>query len=191
MHSALLSSFLVDLFQSHGCVVEDVSITNDSAGCMLQNCCLSTGKDSACDTEEQNGHHLQIPPPPRNFDVLALASVVVEAKKGVSRWESVTSGGIAARAKNTERKRSSVTVVSGPRGPRNAGIPTRKTSSDSRTRRSSPSLPERKVSMENFSVYIARKSPEQNTCTFDNLNEAKNASAIACAILFDQNSDSF
>ena len=272
MHSPLLSSFLVDLFQTHGYGVEDVSITNDSAGCMLHSLRVSNGEDSACDTEEQNGHHLKIRPR-SGVDALALASVVlVEVEKGVSRWESVNSGGIAARpAKNTERERSSVAVVIPPRGPRrpsNAGIPLRKTSSDSRTRlpafmperkesvenfsacprgpssagiplrktssdsrtrlpafmperkesmenfsfcprgpssagiltrktssdlrtRHSPSLPKRKESTDNFSVYNARKSPEQKTCSFENLNKAKNASAIARTILFDQNSNSY
>jgi hypothetical protein len=133
MHSPL-SSFLDDLIQSHGCGVEDISITNDSAGCMLPSFVLLTNREySACDTEERNGPLLKGPP---SFDRALAESVRGEIKK-VTRWESVTSGGIAARPNNKER-RGSVSV-------RN-----RKTSSLDSTLL----LPTRKESMDNFSTLL-------------------------------------
>jgi hypothetical protein len=191
MHSPL-SSFLVDLVQSHGYGVEDVTITDDSARCMHPMFCLSNAgeEDSACDTEEQNG---PLKRSPSSFDMLALAeSVVVEVKK-VSRWESVSP------PKNTpERKRfpGAVAVVIGLRRgpsttrtrPARVGSPKRTISLDSTL-----SLPERKESMDNLSCHNARgESPKQNA-SFDKPkagsrnsrpNQAKNASAIARAILF-------
>jgi hypothetical protein len=192
MHSPL-TSFLADLIQSHGYVVEDVSITNDSARCMLPGLCLSNGEDRACDTEEQNGPPLKSPP---SFDMALADSIVVDIKK-LSRWESVTSGGIAARPNNMERKGSPVTVVIGLKGSTtsitrtrpSAGISNRKTSSDATL-----SLPERKESMDNFSCHNARESPPKQNASFYKPksgspkwpNQAKKASALARAILFDQ-----
>jgi hypothetical protein len=188
-----LISFLVDLVHSHGCSVEDVSITNDSARCMLPpRFCLSNGKeDSACDTEEQTCP-LKSPASLPSFDMALAESVLVEIKK-ISRWESVTSAGTSARPKKNERKRYYVTAPVGPKGPSrrpSAGIPKNKktTSSDSTL-----SLPERKESLDNFSSQNVMESPTPND-SFDKLqsgslqrpNQAKHASALARAILFDQ-----
>jgi hypothetical protein len=202
MHSPL-SSFLVGLVQSHGCGVKDVSITNDTARCMLPpRFCLSNREEdhSACDTEEQNGPRLKSPASPPSFDMALAESVVVEINNKVSRWESVTSAGIAARPPTKKyaelRRRSSGTsTVTGHRGHSrrpSTSIPKnrRKTSADSTL-----SLPERKESLDNFSCHNVRESPKPNA-SFDKLksaclqrpkNQAKTASAaLARAILFDQ-----
>ena len=184
MHSPL-SFFLLHLVQSHGYGVEDVTVTDDSATCMLPRFCLSNGEDSACDTEGQNGPLKRIP---SSFDMALAESDVVEIKK-VSRWESVTP------PKSADREMSTwpVSAVIGLRGLSSGtrpstGIPKRNTSSDSTL-----SLPQRKVSMDSFPSHNARQeSPKQNA-SFDQQksgslnwsNQAKNASNIARIILFD------
>jgi hypothetical protein len=199
MHS-LLSSFLDDLIQSHGYGVQDVSITNDSAGCMLPTFVLLTNREysSACDTEERNGPLLK---GPLSFDMALAESVGGEIKK-VTRWESVTSGAIAARPNNKERKGSPAVSVKNRKTSLDSTLllPTRKESMDNFSkchyaRKSSALLcPKRKESMDNFSYHDVMESPKKHNASFDTKlqsgslkrpNQSKNASDIARATLLD------